>query len=292
MNSRFFSYVNKIENGSILFEKLINLSLLEDLGRSNSCLTTDHLSGKDTLVKGNLLIKSPGIICGIDIFDRIFSNSNDLFKSEYFYQDGDRISKTPCLVGRIETTAQNFLKHERLALNLIQHLSSIATQTKKMVDYVSGYDIDILDTRKTIPGLRLFEKYAVYTGGGKNHRMGLYDKVLIKDNHIKLANGIESALDNFGDFAQVQIEIASLAELDKLIKLNSPNVKAVLLDNMSPIDIIKAVHLCQGKFYIEVSGGINSKNLKDYLIFGVNAISMGSLTHSIDCLDYSLKLEL
>ncbi len=298
MAFKFFDYIKNIvdpEYGLTLFNSILQLGYLEDLGpNANSCLTTDALSDKDkkTIVKGHLFLKSPGIICGLEVFEFIFNHNTNKCNFEFLFNDGSQINDCPLVIAKVETTAENFLKKERLALNIIQHMSGIATQTKLLTDLVKPFGISIRDTRKTLPGLRIFEKYAVTTGNGINHRQGLYDKILIKDNHIKLVGSLIKTLEKFQNIDNIQIEIASLDDLNKLKKFGGTNIKSILLDNMKPNDIRKALDICQGQYHIEVSGGITPDNLKDYLIKGIDTISIGYLTHSPKSLDYSLKLDI
>ena len=274
---------------------LQNLShwLNEDIGAGDfsSLASID----KAAIGHSTMLLKANGVIAGIKIAQLVlkYVDKDLIFKP--YVKDGEY-----CESGRVLAEAsgsiQSLLKAERLMLNLVQHLSGIATQTKMFVDEVKGTNCKILDTRKTTPGLRDLEKWAVFIGGGENHRMGLYDMIMLKDNHVDSAGGITSAVNKTRDFLKannqdlkIEVETRNMSEVKEALGLK---VDRIMLDNFSPEGCKVACALINNEVETEASGGINIHNVKEYAISGVNYISVGALTHSVNALDVSFKTKL
>lgn len=275
------------------FEKtLIQLAIDEDIGDG------DHTSlaciPDNTKGKARLLIKDQGIIAGLDIAVEIFKIIDPSLHLELNMQDGKSILPGD-VAFTVEGNAQSILQAERLVLNFMQRMSGIATQTNVYVKKLKGLKSRVLDTRKTTPGLRYFEKSAVKIGGGTNHRIGLFDMILIKDNHVDMAGGIEKAIDQTLGYLKkenmilpIEIEVRSLNDVK--IVLKHGGVDRIMLDNFSIENTRKAVEIIQGKVETESSGGITLKNIREYALCGVDYISVGALTHQIQSLDMSLKV--
>jgi nicotinate-nucleotide pyrophosphorylase (carboxylating) len=269
----------------------IDTALNEDIGDG------DHTSLAcvpfNAAGKAQLLIKEEGILSGVQIAKRIFNKLNPDIKLDIYKQDGDHVAP-PDIAFVVEGNIQALLKAERLVLNIMQRMSGIATTTRKYVDRLEGLKTRILDTRKTSPGMRLLEKLAVKTGGGLNHRFGLCDMILIKDNHIDFAGGIPGALKRTHDYLtktnrnlQIEIEARSLNDINTIMRIGGIN--RIMLDNFTVEDTLKAVKIIDGRFQTESSGGITYENIRDYAECGVDYISVGALTHHIKSLDMSLK---
>lgn len=272
-------------------EEFINLAFREDLGDGDhTSLSTIPAEAKG---KAQLLVKQEGILCGTDIANRIFKKYDSGCKFNKLIEDGTPI-KPGDIAFTIEGHVINLLQSERLVLNVMQRLSGIATETRRYVEKLEGLKTKILDTRKTTPGLRFLEKLAVKTGGGVNHRMGLYDMIMIKDNHVDFAGGIEEAigrtqsyLKNHNKSLKIIVEARSLQDVQKILDFGG--VHRVLLDNFSIDKTRKAVELVDGRIETESSGGITIDTIRDYAECGVDFISVGALTHQIRSLDLSLK---
>ena len=243
--------------------------------------------------KAKLLVKDEGIIAGVDFVKKVFEFVEPGMKVETFFKDGDKV-KYGDVVFHVYGTSQAILKAERLVLNAMQRMSAIATKTRKFVDLVEGTTTKVLDTRKTTPGIRAIEKWAVKIGGGENHRFALYDMIMLKDNHIDFAGGITNAIaktntylkDNNKDL-KIIVEARSLEEVKEILTCN--NVYRILLDNFDYETTREAVTLIGNQCLTESSGNINEKTIRDYAKCGVNFISSGALTHSVYNLDLSLK---
>lgn len=274
----------------ILYEDLVRKALLEDLGRVGD-LTSDSIIPLGARVKGHLISREPGCAAGMLISTLAFSIMDPDVQIEYHVQDGDRIEPGQALA-TIDGEARSLLSAERSALNFLALLSGIATATRGIVDRLRPYDTKIVCTRKTTPGLRTLEKYAVRAGGGFNHRFGLDDAVLIKDNHLAVAGSIEEAVRRVryyvGHTVKVEIEVETLEQLE--IALEQP-IDAVLLDNMTIEQVKAAVRMVRGRLVTEVSGGITPESAIAYGAAGVDLISVGWLTHSAPALDVSLDVE-
>ena len=248
----------------------------------------------DAQRKVKLIAKQEGILCGVDVFCMVFElmDSQHDIKIERFIEDGTVVKKGD-LVLKISGNARNILGAERTALNYIQLMSGIATTTSKYVNILQGMHTKLLDTRKTTPGLRLLEKYAVKVGGGTNHRKGLFDMIMLKDNHIDFAGGITNAISKTNDYLKknnldlkIEIEVRNFEELDEVLKCG--NVDRIMLDNFTPEDLKKAVKIIDDRYETEASGGINFQTLKTYAESNVDFISVGALTHHISAMDLSL----
>ena len=266
---------------------LIKRALEEDLGSGD--ITTDGILDRDNVATAVVTAKEPLVICGLEIFRRVFLY---LDKGAQFPgstpKDGvDFAAQAEIIQVKAKTSA--LLKGERTALNIIQRLSGIATLTRKFVDVAKP--VTILDTRKTTPGLRIFEKYAVHCGGGTNHRFGLFDAVLIKDNHIKIAGGITSAINRIRGNSSSKIEVEA-ANLDEVREAAEMGADIIMLDNMAPETVKKAVAVIDGKSKIEVSGSIGLEELSQYKKLGIDTISVGALTHSARAVDISMNIKI
>lgn len=270
--------------------KHIELSLSEDIGDG------DHSSlaciSKSETNKAKLVAKEEGIICGIDIAREVYALVDKSIKFTAMMKDGDRIKKGD-IIFRVEGSAIGILTSERTALNYMQRLSGIATSTNEYVELIKGTRTKLLDTRKTTPSMRLFEKYAVKVGGGYNHRIGLYDMIMLKDNHIDFAGGVENAitktkeyLKNVGKELKIEVEVRSMEELERVLKIGGIN--RIMLDNFTPELLQKAIERIGGKYETESSGGINKDTILSFAKTGVDFISVGALTHQIKSLDLSL----
>lgn len=242
--------------------------------------------------KVKLMAKQSGILCGVDIFCMVFQELEPEVKIEKLMQDGDRLEYGDVIL-RISGSARNILSAERTALNYIQLLSGIATTTNEYVSILNGMHTKLLDTRKTTPGLRMLEKYAVKVGGAVNHRFGLFDMIMLKDNHIDFAGGITQAINRTNQYLKdnnlnlkIEIEVRNFEELDEVLRVG--NVDRIMLDNFTPEDLKRAVEIIDGRYETEGSGGINKSTLKTYAESGVDFISVGALTHHISALDISL----
>lgn len=263
----------------------------EDIGDGDhTTLSTIPETQKGT---ANLLIKEEGILAGATISLAVFNSIDPELEVNYYFKDGDAV-KVGDIVFEVKGKLHSILVAERLVLNLMQRMSGIATMTRKIVELISGTKAKVLDTRKTTPGLRYFEKQAVKIGGGVNHRFGLYDMILIKDNHVDFAGGIENALNkafNYRDAnnlaIEIEIEVRNIEELQQV--LASGKADRVLLDNFDYKTLKEAVDLVSGKIITEASGGITLETVSEYAACGVDYVSMGALTHSVKSLDMSLK---
>lgn len=274
-----------------LIDKFIDLALAEDVGDG------DHTSlatiPADAKGKAKLLVKEAGILAGVELAVRIFAKVDPELKTEILLQDGAPI-KVGDIAFYVEGSAHSILKAERLVLNCMQRMSGIATKTHQIVELVKDSGVKLLDTRKTTPGLRYLEKWAVRIGGGVNHRFGLYDMILIKDNHVDYAGGIKQAIKTARQYLQdqhknlqIEIEVRNMDELQQVI--DEGGADRILLDNFSPEKLKEAVKLLNHQYISEASGGITLENIAEYAKTGVDYISSGALTHSVKSLDLSLK---
>ncbi len=275
----------------ILIKELIKSALKEDIGDG------DHtsLSTIPADVEGNveLLSKDEGIVAGVEVAQMVFNEVDPATKVTCLIKDGSKIVPGD-IVMMIEGKSRSLLMAERTALNFIQRMSGIATATNYLVKKLEGLNTKVLDTRKTTPCNRVIEKLAVRLGGGTNHRFGLFDMVMIKDNHVDFANGIENAINATNKYLKennkdlkIEIEVRNFDELNRVLKTGS--VDRIMLDNFTPADLTEAVKLIDGKYETEASGGITSDTIREYAESGVDFISVGALTHHINSLDLSLK---
>lgn len=270
-------------------KQLIKTALEEDSSMGD--ITTVSTVPKDKRVNGEFIAKKGGILCGMDIAKAVFAYIDEDVKLNSIFEDGQRVSKGD-IIATIEGRAWSVLKGERLALNLMQRLSGIATKTSEAAAKVQGLSVKILDTRKTTPGLRLLEKYAVRTGGGFNHRFSLSDGVLIKDNHIKASGGISSAIEAARQYVphtlKIEIEVETMDEVNEAL---AAGADIIMLDNMSNEMMRQACDLIGGRALTEASGNMDEKDLREAAKTGVDFISIGALTNSLYPLDISLKLK-
>ncbi|TJZ63118.1 carboxylating nicotinate-nucleotide diphosphorylase [Sphingobacterium olei] len=274
--------------------EFVKLALIEDVGEG------DHTSlstiGKSKGGEAKLLAKEDGLIAGVDVALEIFNCIDSSLQLEVFIKDGSRVVYGDIIL-IVRGNIHSILKAERLVLNVMQRMSGIATRTATYVDLLKETNAKVLDTRKTTPLLRFLEKQAVKIGGGENHRFGLYDMILIKDNHVDYAGGISSAINNatiykkdFGIDIPIEVEVRNFEELNEVLACEG--VDRVMFDNFIPEDVKKAVKLVKGRLVTEASGGITLDTIKDYALAGVDYISVGALTHSVKSLDLSLKAKL
>ena len=274
-----------------LIHSLILLALAEDIGSGDH--TTLATVPKNSSQKAKLLVKEHGILCGLDIAKRIAKTVDSTLDFQQVMNEGDSM-KPGDIAFYLEGNPASILTAERLILNTMQRLSGIATYTHKLVQLISGTSAVLFDTRKTSPGMRVLEKWAVHIGGGGNHRMGLYDMIMIKDNHIDFSGGIPQAIDRVYAYLkeknlQLSIEIEARNLADVKIIVAHGGVNRIMLDNFTPEQITEALPFIPNSYETEASGGINESNLLSYAQTGVNFISMGALTHQVRSLDLSLK---
>ena len=274
-----------------MLEQDIKHWLAEDIGDGDHttlcCIPTDAIG------RSRLIVKDTGIIAGIEVAKKVFEIFDKELRITQYMHDGDEV-KPQDIAFEVEGKVRSLLQTERLMLNIMQRMSGIATRTREYVKLLEGTRARILDTRKTTPGLRMLEKEAVLIGGGCNHRIGLYDMILLKDNHIDFAGGISQAIDRANKYLKdnnknlkIEIEVRNFDELNEV--LASGNVNRIMLDNFSVADTRKAVEIIGGRFETESSGGITETTIREYALAGVDYISVGALTHSIKSLDMSFK---
>lgn len=275
-----------------LIDELLDLAFAEDIGDGDHttlcCIPTDEMG------KQHLLVKEEGILAGVEIAKKVFHKFDPELKMTVFINDGAHV-KPGDVAFVVEGRVRSLLQTERLMLNIMQRMSGIATMTAKYMERLKGLKTKVLDTRKTTPGMRMLEKEAVKIGGGMNHRIGLFDMILLKDNHIDFAGGIANAINkaneyikaNHKDGMKIEIEVRNFDELDEA--LATGHVDRIMLDNFTPENTKKAVDIVAGRCELESSGGITFDTLRDYGECGVDYISVGALTHSVKGLDMSFK---
>ena len=274
-----------------MLDEFIRKSLQEDIGDGDhstlACIPADAQG------KAKLLVKENGIIAGLEVAKRIFEIVDSTLDVVFYKKDGDVI-EIGDIVFQVSGSSQSILTSERLVLNCMQRMSGIATQTAQVLRVINGCKTKILDTRKTTPGMRFLEKWAVKIGGGDNHRFGLYDMIMLKDNHIDYAGGIKNAIEKTKKYLsdskralKIEIEVRSLDELNQVIEVGG--VDRIMLDNFTPEKLKEALTLIPSSYETEASGGITIDNIRPYAETGVQFISMGALTHSVKGLDLSLK---
>ncbi len=273
----------------IRVKKVIRRAIEEDIGTGD--ITTDNIIEKSKNGTGSIIVKEKTVIAGLKVAELVFKEIDSEVKFEHMKDDGDRVEagkKIALVKGKISS----ILKGERLALNFLQRMSGIATKTSKYVDKVKDYDVRVTDTRKTTPTLRYFEKKAVRLGGGYNHRMGLYDAVLIKDNHIKavgtLGEAVEKVREKIPHTTKIEVEVESIEEVEEALE-NGADI--IMLDNMSLEDMKRAVKLIGDSAISEASGGITLENIEEVAKTGVDVISVGALTHQIESTDIGLDVK-
>ena len=274
-----------------LLRELVKTSLSEDIGdgdhSSLACIPENSVS------RAKLIIKQKGILAGVEVAEKVFSIIDPSIEFTLFIRDGSAV-KYGDIAFHVSGRTQSILKSERLILNILQRMSGIATSTREYVDKLAGLQTKILDTRKTSPGLRFLEKEAVRIGGGMNHRMGLYDMIMLKDNHIDYAGGIKKAILLTNDYLRknnlnLKIEIEARNLDDVKIIIETGGVDRIMFDNFDLTDTKAAVDMVNGKYETESSGNINIENIRSYAECGVDFISVGALTHHIKSMDMSLK---
>ena len=275
-----------------LIDELLDLAFAEDIGDGDH--TTLCCIPADEMGKQHLLVKEEGILAGVEIAKKVFHKFDPELKMTVFINDGAHV-KPGDVAFVVEGRVRSLLQTERLMLNIMQRMSGIATMTAKYMERLKGLKTKVLDTRKTTPGMRMLEKEAVKIGGGMNHRIGLFDMILLKDNHVDFAGGIANAINkaneyikaNHKDGMKIEIEVRNFDELDEA--LATGNVDRIMLDNFTPENTKKAVDIVAGRCELESSGGITFDTLRDYGECGVDYISVGALTHSVKGLDMSFK---
>ena len=277
--------VNELE------DRLIDLAFAEDIGDGDH--TTLCCIPETAMGKSHLLIKEDGILAGVEVAKRVFARFDPEMKVEVLIGDGAHVCKGDIAMV-VSGKVRSLLQTERLMLNIMQRMSGIATMTNKYVERLKGTNTHVLDTRKTTPGMRMLEKQAVKIGGGMNHRIGLFDMILLKDNHIDFAGGIANAINRCHEYLRVkgldlkiEIEVRNFDELRQAMECGGIN--RIMLDNFSVADTRKAVEMVAGRFETESSGGITFDTIRDYAECGVDFISVGALTHSVKGLDMSFK---
>ena len=274
-----------------LVDKLIDLAFAEDIGDGDH--TTLCCIPEDAMGRSHLLIKEDGVLAGVEVAKEVFRRFDPELKVEVLMEDGTRVKKGDIAMivsGRV----RSLLQTERLMFNIMQRMSGIATTTSRYVERLKGTKTRVLDTRKTTPGLRMLEKAAVKIGGGCNHRIGLFDMILLKDNHVDFAGGISNAINRCHEYLEknnlklkIEIEVRNFDELQQA--LDCGGIDRIMLDNFTPADTKKAVDIIAGRYETESSGGITFDTLRDYAECGVDFISVGALTHSVKGLDMSFK---
>ena len=283
--------MNEIKTPDELIDNLIALAFAEDIGDGDH--TTLCCIPSEETGKSRLIIKEDGVIAGVDMAKRILKHFDPSMKMEIFIYDGAEVKKGDIAL-TVEGKVQSILQAERLVLNIMQRMSGIATTTRRYVKALEGTNTRVLDTRKTTPGMRMLEKEAVRIGGGVNHRIGLFDMILLKDNHVDFAGGIEQAITRAQNYLKeknknlkIEIEVRNFNELEEVLRIGKVN--RIMLDNFNTDDTREAVKRIDGRYETESSGGITFNTLRNYAECGVDFISVGALTHSVKSLDMSLK---
>lgn len=269
-------------------DDLIKRAITEDINYID--LATDYLTSDGSVSKAEFMAKADGTLCGIDVAMRVFELLDDDINTEIFIHDGEKV-KYGDIIGRVSGSTATILKGERTALNLLQHMSGVATATAEYVKQCEGTKASIAETRKTLPGLRAIEKYAVMIGGGKNHRFNLSDAAMIKDNHADAYGGITNAVNvlrsRMGHMNKIEVEVRNQEELKEAIAVGAD---VIMLDNMTPAEMVECVKLTDGRAKLEASGGITLESVHEIAQTGVDIISVGAITHSVKAFDISLKI--
>lgn len=269
-------------------DDIIKTALKEDINYID--VTTDYLVDDDAVTSAYFVAKDSGVLCGIKVAMRVFELLDSSIKYEIKLKDGTYVEKGD-VIATMEGHTKALLKGERTALNLLQHMSGIATETNKCVKLVEGTKASIADTRKTLPGLRAIQKYSVTVGGGKNHRYNLSDCAMIKDNHIdaygNLTNAVNALREKIGHTVKIEVETRNLDELREALAVKAD---IIMLDNMDCPTMAKAVEITNGAAKLEASGNVTSENIRQIAETGVDIISLGALTHSVKCFDISMKI--
>ena len=283
--------MNVKETKEQLIAELIRLAFAEDIGDGDH--TTLCCIPATEMGKSQLIVKEDGVLAGVEMAERIFHTFDPDLKMTTFIHDGAEVKKGD-IAFVVEGKVQSLLQTERLMLNIMQRMSGIATMTHRYAEQLKGTNTRVLDTRKTTPGMRILEKMAVKIGGGVNHRIGLFDMILLKDNHVDFAGGIDKAINRAKEYCKekgkdlkIEIEVRNFDELQQVLDLGG--VDRIMFDNFTPAMTKKAVEMVGGRYETESSGGITFDTLRDYAECGVDFISVGALTHSVKGLDMSFK---
>jgi nicotinate-nucleotide pyrophosphorylase (carboxylating) len=266
-------------------DRVVATALAEDVGAGDR--TTAALVPEDARCRAQLLLEEPGVVCGVPVAAAVFRALDPSVRVDALVDEGAAVSEPPAVLAEIEGPARAILTGERVALNLVGRLSGIASLTRRFVEVVDGTGTTVLDTRKTTPGLRALEKYAVRCGGGANHRAGLYDAVLVKENHLRIAGGITAAVAALNGTGDVEVEAESL---DQVREALAAGVGRILLDNMTPEEVREAVSVTAGRAELEASGGVSLATVRSYADTGVDFVSVGALTHGARSLHVALEV--
>jgi nicotinate-nucleotide pyrophosphorylase (carboxylating) len=268
-------------------ERIVHGALLEDIGSGD--LTTEATVPAEARCRARLMLEEPGVVCGHEVVRAVFAVLDPAVEYRILLEDGGRVSQAPVEVAELEGNARATLSGERVALNLFGRMCGVASLTARYVAEVEGTGARLLDTRKTTPGLRALERYAVRVGGARNHREGLYDALLLKENHLRLAGGVAAALAAVAASSErpAEVEVETLAELAQALEAGATRI---LLDNMSPSLVAEAVGFCRGRALLEASGGITLETVRAYAETGVDFISIGALTRSVRALEVALEI--
>lgn len=270
-------------------DNIITNALMEDINYIDAA--ADNLIPPEHKSSAYYVAKDSGVVCGIEIAKRVFELSGENVTFKILMADGTKVKKGD-IIAELEGSTLTMLKGERTALNILQHMSGIATATNKCVELVAGTKAAVTDTRKTLPGLRALQKYAVTVGGGKNHRYNLSDAAMLKDNHIDAYGGITAAVsalrEKIGHTVKIEVEVRTLDELREAL---DNKVEIIMLDNMSCEEMKEAVEITNGRALLEASGNVTAENIRSVAETGVNIISLGALTHSVKCFDISMKIK-
>ena len=270
-------------------DDIIKTALAEDINYID--VTTDYLVDENRISTARYVAKDDGVLCGIEIAFRVFKLLDENAKCEIYIHDGEKVKKGD-IIARFTASTRALLKGERTALNIIQHMSGIATATDKCVELVEGTKASVADTRKTLPGLRALQKYAVTVGGGKNHRYNLSDCAMLKDTHIDAYGSITAAVtklrEGMGHTTKIEVEVGDLKSLNEALELG---VEIIMLDNMSIEQMTEAVKITNGRALLEASGNVTSETIRGIAQTGVDIISLGAITHSVKAFDISMKMD-
>ena len=270
-------------------DDIIKNALLEDINYID--VTTDYLVDESSVATAKYVAKDSGVLCGIDVALRVFTLLDDNASFEVFIHDGEQVKKGD-IIAKITAKTRALLKGERTALNILQHMSGVATATNKCVKLVEGAKASIADTRKTLPGLRVLQKYAVTVGGGRNHRYNLSDCAMLKDTHLdaygSMTGAVNALREKMGHTVKIEVEVANLDELREALELG---VEVIMLDNMSCEAMAEAVKITDGRAKLEASGNVTAETIRAIAETGVDIISLGALTHSVKAFDISMKID-
>lgn len=270
-------------------DDIIKNALLEDINYID--VTTDYLVDESSVATAKYVAKDSGVLCGIDVALRVFTLLDDNASFEVFIHDGEQVKKGD-IIAKITAKTRALLKGERTALNILQHMSGVATATNKCVKLVEGTKASIADTRKTLPGLRVLQKYAVTVGGGRNHRYNLSDCAMLKDTHLdaygSMTGAVNALREKMGHTVKIEVEVANLDELREALELG---VEVIMLDNMSCEAMAEAVKITDGRAKLEASGNVTAETIRAIAETGVDIISLGALTHSVKAFDISMKID-